>query len=164
MIAYILSDFSRVILMPKDRSYAGELNDLYRTKVLQDGMGYFDVFDLNEELLAFLGSLGENYPLGIFTSEIVQNDPAVRPRLEQAFRDVVSAQDLGIRKTEKEAYLTVAKSLQQEPAAVLYIDDKEENVAAARDAGLHAIRYVSNSQIMADIRAALAGKNEKEAR
>jgi len=51
----LLSDFSRVLLRPKDKAYTGGLNALHK-RLLAELRGTYSIFDhyeLNEELLDF---------------------------------------------------------------------------------------------------------------
>ena len=52
MIKVILSDFARVILFPKDKSYPGRLDELQaKLNNQSEGHNFFDYFELNQELL-----------------------------------------------------------------------------------------------------------------
>jgi HAD superfamily hydrolase (TIGR01509 family) len=149
---HILLDFSRVLLFPTDESYLGSLNDRYREIVKESDYDYFKSFTLNSELLDFLKSLKPRFTLSIFTSEIIQNDKAVTPFLESIFERIFSAQEIGLSKTQKEAYLKIAEFLNEKPENIFYIDDKEVNVQTASEAGLKAVRYVSNPQIISQFK------------
>jgi putative hydrolase of the HAD superfamily len=55
---------------------------------------------------------------------------------------VVLSHELGMRKPEPRIYAAALKIAKvSQPSAALFIDDLEANVAAARQAGLQAIRY-----------------------
>jgi HAD superfamily hydrolase (TIGR01509 family) len=47
----------------------------------------------------------------------------------------------GLRKPAAEAYLHAARTLSADPAELLFVDDREENCAAARAVGMGAIRF-----------------------
>lgn len=155
MIKTIVSDFSRVLLFPANEGYSNGLNDLYRKISEESDYDFFAHFRLNDELLMFFKSLKGQYSLNIFTSEIIQDDKAVKPLLESIFTHIFSAKQLGVMKTQKEAYFKIAEQLQEEPASILYIDDKLANLQAASDAGFKTIQYVSNPQIIKNIKEAI---------
>lgn len=46
---------------------------------------------------------------------------------------------VGVHKPDAGAYLHAAQALEVEPAEVLFVDDKPENVQAARDLGMHGL-------------------------
>ncbi len=49
--------------------------------------------------------------------------------------------DIGVRKPDPEAFATLCRRLDVVPDRVLLIDDREENVTAARDAGFQALHF-----------------------
>jgi putative hydrolase of the HAD superfamily len=51
---------------------------------------------------------------------------------------------LKLAKPELEIYEHAVKGLDTAPEAILFIDDREENIAAAQQAGLQAIRYTTH--------------------
>lgn len=154
MISNILFDFSRVILFPKDENYKGLVNDLYR-KMLEKKANFSEHFKFNEELLNFLKPLKEKYHLSIYTTDIVQNDPAAKDVIDPIFENVFVANDLKISKKDPNGYLIIAKKLNVEPPQILFIDDGVTNVDAARGAGLKTIHYSSNEQLVKDLQVIL---------
>lgn len=145
MIKVLLSDFSRVLLFPKDSSYQGGLNDLYK-KVLRSSFKFWDFFELNSELLNYYKSL-TSVKLAIFTSEIIQEAPELKVSLA-SFQDIFSGQRLGIDKARPEAYELLLGKLGAKPGEVVYIDDNLANIQAAKAAGLLTIAYQVNEQII----------------
>ena len=152
MIQRVLSDFSRVLLFPKDERYEGGLNKLHREITKDPTYVFFDHFALNQELFDFFKALKTRYPVSIFTSEAIQNDKAMRPLLDAAFDHIFSAQELGLVKTQKEAYVKIADQLGTAPDSILYLDDNKANLEAAHDAGLVTMRYSSNRQTIDEMR------------
>jgi HAD superfamily hydrolase (TIGR01509 family) len=53
----------------------------------------------------------------------------------------------GVRKPDRQAFLGAAATLEVEPAECLFIDDREENVDAARDVGMNAILKLDSVQL-----------------
>ena len=51
---------------------------------------------------------------------------------------------LKIAKPEVEIYRYAAEGLKTRPEAILFIDDREENIAGAREAGLEGVRYTTH--------------------
>ncbi len=64
---------------------------------------------------------------------------------------------LGITKPEAAIYGYAARGLGLEPARILFIDDREDNIAGARAAGMHAIRYTDHHSFMEAMRNAGLG-------
>jgi FMN phosphatase YigB (HAD superfamily) len=147
MITDLLFDFSRVILFPKDESYSGGLNSLYKEKVIKQEGRFLDYFRFNEELLDRLSELKGSYGLSLYTTDIVQNDPVAQKWLQPIFEQVFAANDLGISKKDSAGYGVIVEKLGREPQQVLFVDDVEENVQAARAAGLQSARFTSNEEL-----------------
>jgi putative hydrolase of the HAD superfamily len=55
---------------------------------------------------------------------------------------------LGIAKPDAAIYTHAAEGLDVPAAEILFIDDREENIAAARAAGMHAIQYTSHDAFL----------------
>ncbi|WP_103337357.1 HAD family hydrolase [Amycolatopsis sp. CA-126428] len=73
--------------------------------------------------------------------------PALPARLRERFglseyiTDWFVSEDIGVRKPAPEAFATLSRRLDVIPEWILLIDDREANVAAARTAGLQALRF-----------------------
>ncbi len=147
MISALLFDFSRVLLFPKDASYKGGLNDLYRT-LSKKHFNFFDHFSLNSELLEKIEYLQGSFLCSVFTSESIQDAPEVKPILEKIFKEIYSAEKFALKKTDPSAYLFIANNLNIHPSNILFIDDKEENLKAAEKAGLKTHLFVSNQELI----------------
>jgi HAD superfamily hydrolase (TIGR01509 family) len=144
----LVSDFSRVLLFPKDTSYAGGLNRLY-DQILANKEDFNDYFKLNDILLKDIEELDiEKY---IFTTGKVQNAEFIKHKLDMVFKDIFNVPMIGFKKTDKNAYLKLCEELDLKPSQVMFIDDTEENINAAKEAGLHAVVYHDNNQILNSI-------------
>jgi putative hydrolase of the HAD superfamily len=61
------------------------------------------------------------------------------------FHHLTFSHRLGTAKPDPDIYQHAADGLGVQPGQVLFIDDREENIRAARDAGMHAIRYTDHA-------------------
>src|SRR4051812_33066214 len=111
MIKAILSDFSRVIVFPKDKEYQGSLNGLYKEISQKPNYNMFDSFEVNTELLDFYRSLKANFRIYIFTSELIQEDPQFTPYLRPVFNDMYSAIKIGMSKNDPQVYARILKDI-----------------------------------------------------
>lgn len=143
MITTILSDFSRVILNPKDKNYKGTLNGLHK-ELSEKGENYsfFDYFEFNDEILNLYRQLKNKYSMNVYTTGTIQNTPEVRKIIDPIFEHVYTAKDFGLDKKQPEAYLFIAKKLNKKPNEILFIDDQENNIEAAIKAGLSTVLYI----------------------
>lgn len=76
--------------------------------------------------------------------------PSLRPLLApllHLFDDVVISAEVGTRKPEPEIYRLAIQRLGLPPENVLFIDDFTHNVAAAREAGLRAHRFLGPARL-----------------
>ena len=153
MITTIISDFSRVLLFPKDHKYTGSLNDLHKKLINEKGETYdfFKHFQFNEELFAIYKNLNGTYPIYIFTTDTIQERAEIRKLLDSVVADIFIANHHNLKKDQADAYLFIANKLQKMPQTFLYIDDIEENVKAAQEAGMSAILYKNNKQLQEEL-------------
>ncbi|KKW16910.1 MAG: HAD superfamily hydrolase [Parcubacteria group bacterium GW2011_GWA1_50_14] len=87
--------------------------------------------------------LSKDYPLGIVTSRI-RNSIYEAPRLaalKKYFRVAVSYEDTDNHKPHPDPLLLAAKKLNVEPRECVYIGDVENDIKAARGAGMKSILY-----------------------
>jgi FMN phosphatase YigB (HAD superfamily) len=153
----LLSDFSRVILFPKDTLYLGGLNAVHRELQTSLGEEYnlFEHFVLNQDLLHFYASLHPQYSVNLFTTDIIQNHPLLRPKLEIVFENIFAANDYGLDKKNPTAYSFIAEKLAVLPEEVVFIDDQEGNIEAAKQAGMATVLYDNNNDVIRRVTALL---------
>ena len=147
MMKAVITDFSRVLLFPKDDTFKSGLNAL-NNQLLDKNPDYdfWQYFKVNNELLNYYKSL--NIPVYIFTSETIQDHPAVKNLFGSIFKDVFSAKKLGLNKKEARTYKHLAKILDHTPSEIFYIDDNHDNFTAAKKAGCKAILLKSNDDVV----------------
>jgi FMN phosphatase YigB (HAD superfamily) len=153
MIKALISDFSRVLLFPTDQNYKGSLNALHNTRSKESGYKFEETFILNEELLNFYKKIGEQIDISVFTTGHIQE--LVKDKLDGVIKGIVISEAIGFKKNNPTAFNELLKKLNLQPGEVLYIDDTKENCDAAIEAGINAILYTSNDQIIAKIKKAL---------
>lgn len=151
MIKALVSDFSKVLLFPTDSNYTGSLNDLHKELSARGDYDFWKHFQLNQDLLTFFQTLGKQIDVYVFTTEYIQEHPALQPKMEGIFKKIFSGARLGLGKTDPQSYKTLIKEIGLKPEEILYIDDKPENLEAAKNAGLMVIRYESNPQTIQNI-------------
>ncbi len=153
MITTILSDFSRVLLFAKDDAYTGSLNDLHKECIKRHGEDYdfFAYFRTNDELLSVLKNCNSQYSLYLFTTGMIQQKKEIRDILDTVVSDIYIAKEHNLQKNKASAYEFIIHKLQKMPQTLLYIDDQQENVDAAKSAGMSAIQYKDNVQIISHL-------------
>ena len=153
MIKVCIFDLSRTLLFPADKNYSGSLNKLYRELKDKPDFRFSEHYCLDEEILKFAQELNEKYKcdLCVFTSGSIQNDPAIKPRLDSIFKEIFSAEKLGVDKSELDAYIKLPELVGYKSDEIIYIDDMQENVEKARSAGLRAFTYTNVKNLREDI-------------
>lgn len=148
MITTILSDFSRVILNPKDKNYRGTLNGLHK-ELLEENIEYsfFDYFEFNRDILNLYMQLKSKYSVNIFTTGTIQNRIEVKKEIDQIFEKIFAAGELGLSKKDPDAYLFIANKLKKKPEEIVFIDDQKENIDSAKNAGLETILYLDFDEL-----------------
>lgn len=152
MIKALVTDFSRVLLSPREVDYAGGLNALHRDLTGRGDYDFWEYFQLNEELLEFYKTLGQKIRVYMFTSEYIQEHTALQPKLERVFVKVFSAARLNIKKSDSETYRVIAEKIGIKPEEILYIDDKQSNLDCAAETGMSVLRFDSNEQVIPEIK------------
>ena len=90
-----------------------------------------------------------------------------RRRCAELFDLIVSSADEGVRKPDPRIYQLVLDRLSLTPAEVLFVDDSEENIEAARTLGIRGVHFVSTEGVIAELQALLRlaeGIEPREAR
>ena len=128
---------------------------------------YFKALNPNDEMIAEMRAAKDSgFRMALLTNNVREWEPLWRSMLpvDEIFELVVDSAFVGMRKPEPEIYhLTLERIREHDPAELgdlefsecLFIDDFEVNCAAARELGINAVRFVSNDQALAEIRAAL---------
>jgi putative hydrolase of the HAD superfamily len=60
--------------------------------------------------------------------------------------------ELFMAKPEREIYLKTADAMKTAPAKILFIDDREDNIAAAKEVGMQAVRYTTHAEFEHEMR------------
>ena len=148
MIKALLFDFSRTLLFPKDKTYQGEVNALYRKLAQAPGFDFLANFELNSEMMIFLGHLKGRYKLAMFTSGTIQDAPEIKDVIAETFDEIFSAERMMITKDEQQSYKRIAGLLGLPAEEILFIDDLLKNIQAASIAGLAVFQYKDNESLM----------------
>jgi putative hydrolase of the HAD superfamily len=121
---------------------------------------YFEALDPNEPMIELMRELkARPLRMALLTNNVKEWEPLWRTMLpvDEIFEFVVDSAFVGHRKPDREIYDIVLERLGDglEPEDLLFIDDIEHNVTAARDYGWSAVHYREPDQAIAEIRAAV---------
>jgi putative hydrolase of the HAD superfamily len=119
---------------------------------------YFAALRPNEPMVEFLRALRERgYRLAMLTNNVREWEPRWRAMLpvDDLFEVVVDSAFVGLRKPDPAIYRLTCERLGVPPERCLFVDDVEVNCAAATEVGMTAVRFRTNEQAIAGMRAAL---------
>jgi epoxide hydrolase-like predicted phosphatase len=108
----------------------------------------------NKDLLLFIHSLRTNYKVGMLSNIGIEDmDLFFTPEERRVFFDgVVLSGEVGITKPHPYIFQLMAEKLGVTPGECVMIDDIEENCAGADAAGMKAIHYRTNSQVIREVK------------
>ena len=107
-----------------------------------------DVFEIVETLK------GRGLKVAVLSNTIEPHAKINRDKgLYDSFAEVVLSNEVGLAKPDRAIYQLMLERLHEPPEAVVFIDDRAENVSAAIAAGIHGIRFKSAAQLRKDLRA-----------
>lgn len=108
---------------------------------------------VDQELMTFIRSLRPDFKTGLISNAW----PDLREAMEQlwhiadAFDEIVISAEVGIVKPDARIYHLALDRLGVEPEQAIFVDDFPENVAGAKNVGIHAIRFQSTDQVLSEI-------------
>ncbi len=114
---------------------------------------------LDEGLTAFLASLKGEYTTALLSNawSNAREGFALRPGLVEAVDLVVISAEEGMAKPNPRIYTLTLERLGVAPEEAVFLDDNGDNIAAARELGIHAVLFVDREQAIADVRTVLEG-------
>ncbi|MFA5184026.1 MAG: HAD family hydrolase [Patescibacteria group bacterium] len=119
----------------------------------QEGVKYdLGLLTMPTGTAAVIKTLSENYSLGIVTSRVKNSiyELPLLAGLRDYFRATVAYEDTKQHKPDPEPLLLAASQLGAAPATCVYIGDVENDLQAARAAGMKAIIYSPSALSQAD--------------
>jgi HAD superfamily hydrolase (TIGR01509 family) len=106
---------------------------------------------LNERMVAWLRALiAAGVPTAILSNMARDTWELLRPRFDGVASLTLSF-EVGAVKPEAAIYLRCLQTLGVEPAEALFVDDRRENVEAARSLGMEALLFEGEDALAADL-------------
>lgn len=108
---------------------------------------------LNIQLARYFASLHSNYMTGIISNSFV----GAREREEELYGFqqmtdmIIYSHEVGISKPNRQIYELACKHLDIQPKEMIFLDDFQPNVEAARDIGIHAVLFSNTTQAIEEI-------------
>jgi HAD superfamily hydrolase (TIGR01509 family) len=147
MVSTLIIDFSRVLIFA--RADTDSLNELHRQLLEQDeNYDILQHFYLNEELLHFLRGIKSTVRICLFSDGALHLVSPVRERVESVVDTIITAAQLGYKKSDPYSYEKLLKQLEISAEDALFVDDKQANVEAADAIGIQVVRFIDNAQTL----------------
>jgi putative hydrolase of the HAD superfamily len=120
-------------------------------------------YEPDADVAAVVAEAGRSLATALLTNNgpLEKDMLAVRfPELAALFGRAFFAYELGAAKPEPAVFRTVARALACDPAAIVFVDDSERHVAAARDQGWDAIHFHDAAELRQELarRGLVAGR------
>ena len=112
---------------------------------------------LNAPLAAYFSSLRPRYQTALLSNSFVGARSREQERYQFAEMTdlIIYSHEVGIAKPERRIYELTCERLGVQPAEMIFLDDHQRAIAAARECGIHAILFQETAQAIADIDACL---------
>jgi epoxide hydrolase-like predicted phosphatase len=111
----------------------------------------------NAELSAYFGSLRPRFQTAILSNSFL--GAREKEQAAYGFEDlcdfIIYSHEVGIAKPDPRIFALTCERLKLAPSEVIFVDDVEAYVAAARALGIHAIQFRDNAQVIAEIEACI---------
>jgi len=113
--------------------------------------------ELNIELATYFASLRPRYQTAILSNSFAgaRGKEQERYQFAEMCDLIIYSHEEGIAKPDRRIYELTCERLGVQPAEMIFLDDVERCVAAARESGIHAILFQNTAQAIADIQACL---------
>jgi len=114
--------------------------------------------ELDEMLVDFLRSLRTRWRTALLSNAWDDLRAGLESgwRIADAFDQIFISAELGLAKPDLAIYAEVQRRLQTPPERLIFVDDFEDNVSAARRAGWNAVHFRNAGQAVAEVEAWLA--------
>jgi len=116
-----------------------------------------DYFYLNKDLIKYLESIKNRVEIYLFSDGALHAVTELENRVQHLFKQTVTAEELGLKKSDPQAHRELLKKLKVSADETIFVDDKDKNIAAARVAGMQAVQFIDNDQIIPRLEQLLAG-------
>lgn len=112
----------------------------------------------NTELIEYARGLRPRYLTGILSNSFVgaREREQAAYGFEELVDNIVYSHEAGMAKPDPRVYALVCERLGARPGETVFLDDVGQNVAGARDVGIHAVHYRDNAQAIEEIEQLLA--------
>ena len=142
------------IYIPWFKADVGELTSLevweklgFKGDIERIEKEYLDTIEINDGFLDFISSVNKNYKMAIISNDSSRWSKFIREKFDvNKHFDVISISgDLKIQKPDERIFELTIEQLGCRAEDCLYVDDREENLEAARKVGMNVVLFNSRN-------------------
>lgn len=113
--------------------------------------------ELNVEMADYFSSQRPRYQTALISNSFVgaRTREQERYHFDEMTDLIIYSHEVGIAKPDRRIYELTCERLGIQPPEMIFLDDHERPMAAARECGIHAILFQNTAQAIADIQAVL---------
>jgi|SRR3990167_5889238 len=113
---------------------------------------YEEKTKVNEDLLKLIDKLKEKHEVYLLTNTTdIHHNLNARRNIFNHFDRVFASFIIGKRKPDRAFYLHVLKETKLHPKDTIFIDDREENLEAAKSLGMNVILFQNNKNLIREL-------------
>ena len=136
-----------------------KLNDSDLSNFQQD---FWAKDELDADLVDLIRQLRSNYQTAIISNAMDDLRPMLTDKylIANDFDLIVCSAEEGVMKPDGEIFRRTLERLGRDPRETIFVDDNKDNVFAARELGIHAIRFtaeVNLKQLLSDLGVLIEG-------
>lgn len=111
---------------------------------------FFDLFDLNEELMVFIRANRPPLQMAICSnfSSLLRSLLEKKWKIVDDFDVLVISSEVKLLKPDEHMYQLTLKRLKLQPQETIFVDDSEKNVSGARAIGMNGIQFLENQSTL----------------
>lgn len=117
--------------------------------------------ELDAEMFDYFVGLRDRYRTAILSNsgDGARREEQRRYGFEDITEVIIYSHEVGLAKPDPEIYRLTTEQLRVDPCEIVFLDDKEENVVAARRFGWHAVVHTTAAESIAAIEAILRSQS-----
>ncbi len=100
-------------------------------------------WEMDKEVFEFAKKLGKRYQVAILSNSEQSYEEKYDEELAKVFSPIIYSHRVRMIKPDKEMFEYILKKLGLEAEECVMIDDTHENIKAAKELGMHAVKYKS---------------------
>lgn len=114
-----------------------------------------DIFEEDARVVALIKKLKRNYKLGLVSNTNAIHVQYLQKRypILSEFDRLLFSNEAGVRKPDPAIYRLALDHFSSKPGDAVFIDDLANNIAGAKEVGLHAIRFQGYEKLTEDLQA-----------